>query len=299
MSVSYSLFGTYEGKGLREDLIDLISNISPTETPMLTRFGKTKATAKYHEWQTDTLAAATMNKHLEGADTSTAALTPTVRTGNYTQISKKSWAVSETIEAVQKAGRSSEFTYQMAKHLKELARDMEYAILNGTGNSGGTGNVQREVKGVLSWLTTNVETGTGTGNEALTEGMYNDLLQKIFTQGGTPDVTYANGFQKRKISAFSTPSTRNIVADDKRLVATVDVYESDFGMQRIILNRYMPAAQVVALQEDMWKVAMLRPTKYKQLPDLGGGPRGQVEAEYTLVSMNEKASGKITGLTTS
>lgn len=292
------LFKTYDAAGLREDLIDLITNISPTETPMLTRFGKVRASGKYHEWQTDALAAAAKNAVVEGADATAPSLTATSRTGNYCQISREVWAVTDTMEAVKKAGRGSEYAYQMAKKMKELARDMEYDIVNGTGNSGASGTA-RELKGVLSWITTTNTTGTGTGSEALTESMYNDTLQAIYEQGGNPDVTYANGFNKRKISAFSTPSTRNINVEDKRLIATVDVYESDFGLQQIILDRYMAADTVVPMEEDKFKVAFLRPVKYKELPDNGGGPKGQWEVEYTIESLNEKASGKITQLSTS
>lgn len=273
-------------------------NISPTETPMLSRFGKVQASGKYHEWQTDSLAAAAANIVVEGTDAESTALAATTRAGNYCQISRKIWRVTDTMEAVNKAGRGSEYSYQMAKKMKELARDMEYAIVNGTGASGASATA-RALKGVLSWIGTNVGTGTATGDEALTETMYNNLLQDIYDEGGNPDVTYANGFQKRAISQFSTPNTRNINTEDKRLIATVDVYDSDFGLQQIILDRYMPTGEVAVLEEDMWKVAMLRPVKFKELPDNGGGPKGQVEAEFTIEALNEKSSGKITGLSTS
>lgn len=265
---------------------------------MLSRFGQVPVSARYHEWQTDTLADAAANAIVEGVDTDAAALTATTRTGNYTQILNKTFRVSNTQEAVNKAGRGSEYAYQMAKKMKELARDIEYALVNGTGNSGASGTA-RTLKGVLSFITTNVETGTGTGAEALTETMYNDLLQTIYDAGGNPDVTYANGWQKRKISAFSTPSTRNIDAGDKKLVASVDVYESDFGLQTIVLDRYMTTSVVAALEEDKWKVGFLRGVQHKPLPDNGGGPKGQIETEVTLEARNEAASGKITGLSTS
>jgi len=290
-----TLFTTYAAAGLREDLIDLITNISPTETPMLTRFSKVKANARYHEWQTDSLATAAVNKVVEGADTDSPALTATTRTGNYTQISEKVWRVTDTMEAVDKAGRSSEFAYQMAKKMKELARDMEVTLISGTGNSGGA-STARELKGVLSWISTTNTTGTGTGSEALTETMYNDNLQAIYNQGGRPNVTYTGGSQKRKISSFTASNTRFINADEKALVASVDVYDSDFGRMQIILDRHMPSDTIVNLQEDLWRVAFLRPVKYKELPDLGGGPKGKVDAEYTLESLNEAGSGKITQL---
>jgi hypothetical protein len=292
-----ALFGTYNAAGNREDLIDLITMISPTETPMLSRFAKTGATNTYHEWQTDTLADAADNAIVEGADAESAALTATTRLGNYTQILRKIWRVTETQEAAKKAGRTSEFSYQMAKKIKELSRDMEYALVNGTGNSGGSATA-RKLKGVMAFITTNNTTGTGTGAEVLTESMYNDTLQAIYDQGGAPNITYANGFQKRKISAFTTPSTRNIDAEDGELHASVDVYHSDFGTQQILLDRFMPTNSIAMLEEDKWRVAMFRALKYKELPDNGGGPKGLVEAEMTLESLNEKASGKITQLTT-
>ncbi len=294
------LHQTYQAKGVREDLIDLIVSISPEETPMLSRFAKTAASNTLHEWQTDSLDSAAANAQVEGNDPASPALTATVRTGNYTQISNKVWRVTNTMEAVKKAGRASEYSYQMAKKMKELARDMEYAIVNGTGNSGASGTA-RELKGVMSWIATNTGTGgassTATGS-ALTEGMYNDMLQKIYTAGGNPDVTYAPGYQKRKISAFSTPSQRQINAETKTLITSVDVYESDFGVQRIIVDRFIPADSIVMLEEDKWRIANLRPVAYKELPNLGGGPKGMVEAEYTLESLNEKASGKLTQLYT-
>jgi hypothetical protein len=175
----------------------------------------------------------------------------------------------------------------------------EYALVNGTGNSGASATA-RELKGVLTFITTNVETGTGTGNEALTEAMYNDLLQTIFDSGGSPDVTYANGWQKRKISAFSTPSTRNIDAENKKLVASVDVYESDFGLQTIVLDRWMSTDKIVCLEEDKWKVATLVPVKAEEMSKTTSlATKGMVTGELTLECLNEAASGKITGLSTS
>lgn len=290
-------FETYESVGNREDLIDVITNISPTDTPMLSRFGRTTARATYHEWQKDSLADASSNKVKEGTDVDAPSIDSTTRVGNYTQILRKSWRVTDTQEAVDKAGRDSEYEYQMAKHMKELAKDIEYAIVNGSQASGATGTA-REMKGVLNFISTNVETGSGTGDEDLDEEMYNDLLETIWNEGGDPDVTYAPGPQKRAISNFTANSTRNIGAESNRLTASVDVYESDFGLQTIIADRYIPDKKLVVLEEEMWKTAYLRPVQSKRLPDDGGGPKGKVEAELTLEALNEASSGKITELNT-
>lgn len=290
------LFKSYEAIGNREDLTDIISMISPTETPMLSRFGKAKAKNTLHEWQTDALDAASTTGVVEGSDVDTTALTPTTRLSNYTQISRRMFRVSETQEAIDHAGRASEYAYQAAKALKMLATDMEKTLHDGTGNSGASGTA-RELKGVRAAITTNVITAaTGTTTAALSTTNLNLLLRTIWTQGGKPNAIYVNGSQKEAIAAFSTPITRNIDAASKRYTAVVNVYDSAYGPLDVILDRYCATSELLALQEDQFKVAFLRPVMSKQLPDNGGGAKGKVEAEYTLQFGNEKASGKLTNL---
>ena len=297
--MAISGFNSYVGTdGNREDLLDIISNISPTDTPMFSRFGKTKANATYHEWMQDSLSDAASNNAIEGADFSFSVPSARTRVGNYTQIFTKTAEVTGTQEVVSKAGVKSEYSYQMQKAMKEIARDVEYELVNSSSASGDSGTA-RGFSGVLEFISSNNETGSGTGTQALTETLYNDALQDIYDAGGNPDVTYANGWQKRKISSFSTPSTRNIDADDKKLVASIDVYESDFGLQEIILDRYMSTDTIALLEEDKWKVAVLRPFKMEEVSKVGDAKRGAIVGEMTLESLNEAASGKITELTTS
>lgn len=293
-----SAFLTYDAAGNREDLMDVVTNISPIDTPMFSSFKKVKASATLVEWMTESLAAAAANTNIEGSDYSFSKPTARTRVTNNTQILRKTWEVSDTQEAVDKAGVESEYAHRMQNALKELGRDIEYALVNGTGNSGASGTA-RALKGVLAFITTNVETGSGTGTQALTESLFNDVLQTAYAAGGNPDTVYANGWQKRKISAFSTPSTRNIDAEDKKLVAAVDIYESDFGLLRIKLDRYMPTDKVALLEQDKWAVATLRPIKVDQnVARVGSARRAAVEAELTLVAYNEAASAQITELTT-
>ena len=204
--------------------------------------------------------------------------------------------VSETQEAIDHAGRASEYAYQAAKALKMLANDMEKTLHDGTGNSGASGTA-RELKGVRAAITTNVVTAaTGTDKAALTITKLNELLGKIWAQGGKPNAIYVNGPQKEAIGTFSTPITRNIDAASKRYTNVVNVFDSAYGPLDVVLDRYASATELLALQEDQFKVAFLRPVSTKSLPDNGGGPKGKAEAEYTLVYGNEKASGKITNL---
>ena len=295
-----AIFTTYNQNGNREDLLDIIVNITPTETPMLSGFKKTKAKGTLHEWMQDSLAAVGDSKVVEGSDATFGTLAARTRVGNYTQINRKTFQVSDTMDVIEKAGvNGGEYEYQMARSLKELARDMENDIVTGTSAAGASTSTARASRGVLSFISSNVETGSATGTQALTETLYNDALQTIFNSGGNPDTTYCNGFQKRQISGFTASQTRNIEATSKKLIATLDVYESDFGLQRVILDRYMDADKVALLQKDMWKVAMLRPVKHTPISRIGSSRRGMVESEWTLEALSEASSGKITELTTS
>lgn len=277
-------------------LTDIIANISPVDTPMLSRFGKTKAKNTLHEWQTDALDSASTTGVVEGSDVETSALTATSRLGNYTQISRRMFRVTETQEAIDHAGRASEYAYQAAKALKSLANDMEKTLHDGTGNSGASGTA-RELKGVRAAITTNVVTAaTGSTTAALTVDKLNELLRTIWAQGGKPNAIYVNGTQKEAVAKFSTPITRNIDAASKRYTNVVNVFDSAYGTLDIILDRYATTSELLALQEDQFKVAFLRPVMTTELPNNGGGRKGKVEAEYTLQFGNEKASGKITNL---
>lgn len=296
-------YTTYHMNGNREDLINVLVNISPEETPMVSGFKKTKAAGKLHEWMQDELASGADGKVVEGSDATAGTIQARTRVGNYCQINRKAFQVSDSQNApnLQKAGiGSTEYEYQLSKALKEIALDMEVDVVSGT-SAAGDSSTARAARGVLDFTSTNNETGAAGGStaEALTESMYNDSLQTIFGTGGNPDTTYCNGFQKRKISAFTGSQTRNIEASSKKLIASLDVYESDFGLQRIVLDRHMPTDTVAQLQKDMWKIAMYRPVKHTPLAKTGSSQKGMVEAEWTLEALAEKSGGKITELTTS
>ena len=289
----------YDRVGVRESLMDVVTNISPNDTPLFSGLAKVKVGQPVHSWQTDSSTNYTeTNAQIEGSDFSFTKAGARTLVTNYTQILRKTWEVSYSVEASDIAGAASEYAYQMNKELKTLATDVEASLMNGTGNSGASGTARR-MKGVVSFITTNVETGSGTGTQDLTESLYNDALQTIWAAGGKPDTTYAGAFQKRQISAFSTPSTRNIDAEDGRIRSSVDVYESDFGLQKIMLHHDVPTDKVVIMQSDKFKVGVLREIQEYPVAQLGSAKRGAAEGELTLVALNEASSGKITELTTS
>lgn len=291
-----SALKTYDSVGNREDLTDYIGLITRDETPLYSSLEKVKAYARTHEWQTDSLSTGSANAQIEGADFSFAIPSARSRVSNNTQIFSKTLEVSETQNVVSVAGLDEEFAYQMDKRMREIATDIEKALITGTGNSGASGTA-RELKGALAFIATNVETGTGTGNETLTESMYNNALQTIWAAGGRPDTTYVNGGQKRKISGFTSNNTRFLsVSENTELVNSVSVYESDFGKQRIELDPFMDTDKVMLLQKDMWKVAVLRGLKPVDVAKVADSKRGAIVTELTLEARNEKSSGKITQL---
>lgn len=280
---------TYQAVGNRESLLDIITDISPTETPMFTRFKRYKATQKKMEWQTDELKTPGANAAVEGADFTFTRPGVRSRVDNLTQIFTNTYSVSESQEASDVAGVSSEMAYQAQKTMKEHKNDIEYAIVNGTKGAGLT-NSARTMDGVLAWIDTNVIDENG---GVLDEADYNDLLEVIWKAGGRPDVTYVGGPQKRKISSWTSGATKNLNSEDKKLVNTVSVYESDFGLQTIILDRYIPDGKVLALQEDMWGLGILRPTQNVEVAKIADAERAAIVTELTVVSRNEKASGVI------
>lgn len=290
---------TYDAIGNREGLTDTIAVITRHETPLFSSLQKVDAKAVYHEWQIDTLSTGSDNAQIEGADFTFAIPAARSRTGAYTQIFTKSLEVSDTQRSVTVAGLDDEFNYQMEKRMKEIATDIEKALITGTGNSGASGTARR-LKGILAWITSNIETGTGTASEYLSETKYNNLLQTIWTAGGRPDYTYVNGYQKRKISSFASNTQRfQVQTADNTLRNAVDVYYSDFGTQTIELDPFITASYLAALERGRWKVAMLRDIKPVDVATVGDAKRGALVGELTLQSDNEAASGMSNNLKTS
>ena len=308
-------YSTYDAAGEREDLSDIIYSISPTDTPFMSGIGKSKGTAVLHEWQTDALAAAASdNYQIEGDEISFAAPTATTRLGNRMQISRKSVIVSSTLDSVSKAGRNNELAYQISKASKELKRDMETSLTANQAPAAGDDSNARKLAGLESWIKTNSDKGGGSGADpgtsgtnartdgtqrAFTESQLKSVIKKCWDQGGDPSMIMLGSFNKQVLSGFTGGSTRFDPAENKRLVAAVDVYESDFGALTVVPNRFSRARDVFVLQPDMFATAFLRDFQLMDLAKTGDATKQALLAEYTLVSKNEKASGAIFDVTTS
>ena len=311
-------YSVYDAAGLREDLSDIIYSISPTETPFMSGIGKEKATAVLHEWQTDSLASAVANNaQIEGDEIGFSAPSATTRVNNRTQISRKSVIVSGTLDSVSKAGRNNELAYQISKASKELTRDMESSLCANNSPVVGDDSTARELAGLAGWIQQNNDAGAGGANgqvnsvdvpgtartdgtqRAFTESQLKSVIKKCWDEGGDPSMIMLGSFNKQVLSGFTGGSTSFDPAENKRLVAAVDVYESDFGAMTVVPNRFQRARDVFVLQPDMFATAFLRDFQLMDLAKTGDATKQALLAEYTLVSKNEKASGAIFDVTTS
>lgn len=315
MTQATNTFDTYDAVGIREDLQDVIYSISPTETPFMSSAAREQVKNTFHEWQTDSLAAAaTDNAVIEGDEATLDASTATARIGNYTQIMDKTVVITGTQEAVDKAGRASELAYQIAKKSKELKRDIESTLLTNQARAAGSSSAARTFGSMGAWIATNsnkasdgtdptASDGSDARNDgtqrALTEDMLKDVIKGTWNAGGNPSVIMVGPFNKQKISGFTGGNTRFDASEDKTLYTSIDVYSSDFGDLEVVPNRFSRDRDALVLDMDYWSVGFLRDFTMHELSKTGDAEKRQILAELTLISRNEGASGGVFDLTTS
>ncbi len=307
-------FTAHSAIGQREDLTDVIYDISPTETPIMSTLARTKATAVFHEWQTDSLAAATTgNAAVEGNDATSATISPTVRLGNYTQIVQKTIQVSGTLEAVNKAGRRSERAYQLARASSELKRDMEAIITANQGRDAGSSTTARKLGAILSWLKTNTSKGTsGTdpttigvstrsdgATRTFTEQLLKDEVAAAFDSGGNPTMLVVGSGLKQKVSSFAGIAAQRYMAPGDQpttIIGAADVYMSDFGTLQVVPDRFMRTRDALLLDPEYAALAYLRPFQTNDLAKTGDSEKTQLLAEFTLEMRNEAAHAIVADL---
>jgi hypothetical protein len=316
MAIVANTFLTYDAKGIREDLSDVIYDISPEETPLLQMAKREKAKNTLFEWQVDELAAVnTGNKVIEGDEVAFDAVTPTTRLGNYCQISRKSVIVSGTHEAVDKAGRDSEMAYQLARRSAELKRDMEAICLANQGAAAGNSTTARATGSLLAFLKTNTSKGTGgvdpsytsvpTGTRtdgtqrAFTETLLKAVILAVYQQGGQPKVLMVPPAQKQTASGFAGIAQLRFNAQGNKpatIIGAADIYVSDFGNVEIVPNRFMRSRDALVIDPRYVGVAYLRPFKTEPLAKTGDAEKRLLVVEWGLKVHNEKAHGIIADL---
>lgn len=321
------LVGT--GGGLREDLEDVIHDLFPEDTWALTNLEKVDATSTNHEWLRDSLAAAAANIQIEGDDPSFTDLTAPIRHGTYMQIARKTFLISRTLEKVAKAGRKSEVARQAMKQMRELKRDMEFALTTNQASTAGGAGTGRSTAGMETWIggtasasaatnvilatstasattpaTTSGAAGTaptdGTTTGALTSTALNLALEAAWTDGGDPRVILVGAAQKRAVDAFTSIATRFVDvgrAQEASITGAANLYVSDFGRHQVILHRYMRSSVVLCIDPDLWAVAYLDRPFSQRLAKTGDGEKRMILTEFGLVARNWTGNAKVVACT--
>lgn len=322
MAVPTNTVSAHSAIGNREDLANVIYDISPTDTPLVSSIPRTKATGVFHELQTDALRAAAANRAIEGNDATAKTFVATTRIGNYCQISEVTVSVSGTQRSVDSAGRADELSYQVARAGRELKRDMEYACSRNQASSAGGAGTARSLASIESWLATN-KTSLGTGTAQTTPGYaagvvaaptdssvagtftkagLDAVIQACWNSGGEPTVIMVGPHNRTKISGFTGISTLQTPANgnaDTMLMGAIDLYKSNFGTLKVVPNRFQRDQTALVLDMEYLGLATLRDISMYDLAKTGDADRKQMLVEYTLEVRNEAASGKVTDLTTS
>jgi hypothetical protein len=292
----------------------MIYNLSPTDTPLMSTLAKSKATAVYHEWQTDSLAAATTaNALVEGDDAVATTASPTFRIGNYTQIVGKTIQVSGTLEAVDKAGRKSQKAYELAKASSEIKRDIETILFANQASTAGSSSSARKMGTMLAWLKTNTSVGTSGADpttagsstrsdgvvRTFTETLLKEVIREAYISGGNPKVLYVSPIGKQKTSEFTGIAQQRYMAPGDApttIIGAADVYLSDFGSVSIVPNRFMRTRDAVVVDPEYAALAYLRPFQTIELAKTGDSEKTQLLAELTLEMRNEAAHGIVADL---
>ncbi len=331
MAIVTNTITRYDGyKAVREDLANVIYNISPVDVPFMSNIGRESCKNTYFEWQTDSLAAAvTTNAQFEGDDivSTTDARVATTRVGNYTQISRKIIEVSGTLEAVDKAGMRSYLAYELAKAASELKRDMEATLTSNQVAVAGNNTVARKTAGLGGWLITNSTSGTGTTAAApimssggsdlngypatiavagaartYTEILLKAMIQAVWTQGGDAKMIMTGPYNKTVGSTFEGVATlyRDVPAGKQaQIVGAADMYVSDFGTHSFVPNRFQPEINVYGIDPEYAAVSYLRNFRTEVMAKTADAEKRMLIVEYGLKMRQQKAMGVIRDVSTS
>jgi hypothetical protein len=312
--MAVSSTNTYTGKGIAESFEDVIFDISPEDTPLLSLAKRMSAGQTYHQWQTDALAAAATNRTIEGDDASFATLASTTVLGNYTQISRKTVQISGTYDVVKKYGRKSEVAYQLMKGGKELKRDMEFAIVRNQASSAGGAGTARSTGGVESWIVNRVlPTGNTTGTTpgfangavasptdgtlgTFVEADLKSALQLAWADGGEPSLILMSAKNKALFSSFAGIATKFSDVrgtNQATITGAADIYVSDYGNHTVKLDRFMRDEVVLCVDPGYVGIATLRPMEKVELAKTGDATNYLIQTEYALVVQNPNAHAKV------
>lgn len=297
-------FTSYELVGAKEDISDVITNISPRKTPFQTAIGNEKITQKKFQWQEDSLRAAASNAQTEGFDASYITVTPTVMRENVSQIFAEAVQVSGTTDVTSTYGRARESAYQLAKSAAQVKRDLERAMVGvdtqetAGDNSGPTARLFASYSRLLTVANNVVYPGTG---NTVGEQDLLTALQNCWTNGAEPTTVSVTAANSVSVAAFAKAAGRyrTITDGSKDVVNAVDLYVSPFGQVRIVLNRFQKPTWTLVFDPAMWAKATLRPWFRETLAKTGDSLKQMIVGEFSLKHKNFLASSLIVDNATS
>ena len=304
-------FDTYSAQADREDLSNIIYNISPMQTPFMSSIGKRNIKNVVFDWQTESLPTPSSAGQLEGFELSRSAATATTRESNVAMISSRDATVTGSQNASDAAGKRSEMAHQLAIMSKALKRDMEEALCQNGGKTTGNATTARKTGGFESWIKSNYSkaaagapTGGGTAptdgtQRALTEALLKDVLELAFTNGGEPSLAICGPVNKQKISGFTGRTQARQFVDANTVEASVSVYSSDFGELKIVPSNRSRERSLLLVDPEFAKVSYLRDFQTVDIATIGDAETKMIVVEYGLEVSNEAAHGIIADLTTS
>ncbi len=303
--MSSTFFKTYDQVGIKEDVSDVISNISPTKTPFQTLIKTERVTNRLFQWQEDSLAGVADNAQLEGFTASDSTMSPTVMRSNYTQIMQKTVNVSSTADVVSTYGRAKETAYQLAKKADELKRELEYHLVGKAQNSsaGADGVSARTFANAFgtdpnSDAVIHADVTVNKSSAALDEAAVLSVNQKMFEAGSEAKYLMIKPADSLIVANFAAASGRSRdFGASTSIVNVVDLYVSPFGEQKVILNRFLKATEALLFDPAMWSLVTLRPWTRELLAKTGDNDRHLIVGEFSLKHKNYKGTGRITGLT--
>jgi len=318
MTIIANTFTSFDAKGIREELANVISNIAPEETPFTSNVGSENVSNTFFEWQLDDLSSVDVTPVIDGDDVASFdATTATVRVGNYTQIRRRSMIIADNLGFQDLAGRNDEVAYQLAKRGKEIKRDLETIYTGNTARSAGSASAGRVTAGLGAWIATNVnKAGDGTNPTAVdgsdarndgtqrdfTEAMLKDVMQKAYTEGGNPSVLMVGPYNKTVVSGFAGIAAQRYQAPTDgptTIIGAADVYLSDFGALTVVPNRFSRERDAWCLDTEYASIATLRPIQAVDLAKTGDAEKKMLICETGLKVTNEKAHGLIADLNVS
>ena len=289
-------YTAYDVVGIKEDISDIISNISPTYTPFQSVIGSETVHNTLFQWQEDALAAVNLNnKNVQGADATETAPVATSLKSNYTQILMKALKVADTTDATSRYGRAKETAYQLGKYSKEVKRDLEAILLSWqVAAAGDNTSTPAQMHGFKQQVYQGAVVNTGGVGIAMSEANLLSALSTTYTAGAEPSLLMIPPGEGTTVANFAAASGRTRDLEDmKKVVNAVDLYVSPYGEVKVILNRFANTRTHYVFNPDDWKLAVLRPWTRETLAKTGDATKMMIVGEFSLKHLNSNASSLI------